>query len=536
MEYIDIVQEKVKLREGKKCIEKILVDLFLEEHMSTKELARRGFLPIPVVTAIKKELIELGLVVQENGIRISDKGKKYVEGNLGYKGLDVEKYKKLKECSEYQDALIGQLSERYREIYENRPVANVQVDQAKATIETAFKRAVLAFINDCLIQKKILCIGDDDLVSISVGLLLKELYPEVSDIGSEIIALDIDERIVNYINLISQEQRIPVEAIKVDFCDPLPINYASHCDTFFTDPPYTEEGVKLFLSRGVSALKKERGLKIFLSFGQKPINETLDIQKIILNHGLTINNIMKGYNIYEGAGLLGNMSQMMMLESTDYMRNVVLSAEKYSKEIYTADFRNHTARYECKFCKRIFKVGKNEAICTIEELKKRKCDFCGGDSFTLMKNRKKPDIDSKGSIITLGKHILADFYDCKQEMLCDERQIHKIMHDAAEIANATVVEENFHKFSPWGVSGAIIIQESHLTIHTWPEYNYAAVDVFTCGETLELWKALEYLKEHLGCQDMQYSDIGRGIFSQNGEKCSDRRTEKFELGARNEEY
>lgn len=515
MQYIDIIQEKVDLREGKASIEKILVFLFLEDHLSTKVLARKVLLPIPVVTAIKKEMISLGIAVQDSGIKLSAKGKKYVEDCLGYKGLNIEKFKKLKNDSSYRDEVIEQLVNKYSEIYEQRPSVDVMIDQAKATIVTTFKRAMLSLINDSIIHKRILCIGDDDLVSIGVGLLLKEIFYSPDNITSEVVALDIDERIVKYINDVASEQDIPVKANKMDFCNPLPITYIDYFDMFYTDPPYTESGMTLFLSRGVSALKKEKGLKVFLSFGQKPLNETLNIQKVISKHGLVINSIWKGYNEYEGASLLGNVSQMIVLESTDYLRNVIMEVEKYSEDIYTADFRNHVSQYKCKSCKHIFKVGKGEKISTIEELKRMRCSFCGKDTFELLKNKKEDEKKQKNEVISLGKHILADFYDCRRELLCDENLIQKIMHNAAKIANATIVEENFHKFSPWGVSGAIIIKESHLTIHTWPEHNYAAVDVFTCGESLDAWKALGYLKEHLECQKLQCNNIGRGNFVQS---------------------
>ncbi|MBU1650990.1 adenosylmethionine decarboxylase, partial [bacterium] len=86
---------------------------------------------------------------------------------------------------------------------------------------------------------------------------------------------------------------------------------------------------------------------------------------------------------------------------------------------------------------------------------------------------------------SLGRQILVEFYHCDAEKLNDERHIAKAMHDAAELSGATIVEEVFHMFSPHGVSGVVVIAESHLAIHTWPEYGYAAVDLFTCGDEIE---------------------------------------------------
>ncbi len=95
----------------------------------------------------------------------------------------------------------------------------------------------------------------------------------------------------------------------------------------------------------------------------------------------------------------------------------------------------------------------------------------------------------------LGRHILVEFSECNSEVLNDVAAIEKAMMDAAQMAGATVINSNFHHFSPFGVSGVVVIQESHLAIHTWPEYRYAAVDLFTCGETVDPWVSFEHLKE-----------------------------------------
>ncbi|HPI41374.1 MAG TPA: adenosylmethionine decarboxylase, partial [Pseudobdellovibrionaceae bacterium] len=95
---------------------------------------------------------------------------------------------------------------------------------------------------------------------------------------------------------------------------------------------------------------------------------------------------------------------------------------------------------------------------------------------------------------SLGRHILVEFNSCNPEKLNDVAFIEQSMIKAAEIAGATVINSTFHHFSPWGVSGVVVIQESHLAIHTWPEYRYAAVDLFTCGETVNPWVSFNHLK------------------------------------------
>ncbi len=110
----------------------------------------------------------------------------------------------------------------------------------------------------------------------------------------------------------------------------------------------------------------------------------------------------------------------------------------------------------------------------------------------------------------LGRHILVELYECSPEILTDVIMIEKAMVTAAENAGATVINSTFHHFSPFGVSGVVVIQESHLAIHTWPEYGYAAVDLFTCGEPVDPWIAYEYLKKELNANHGSSMEIRRG--------------------------
>lgn len=89
---------------------------------------------------------------------------------------------------------------------------------------------------------------------------------------------------------------------------------------------------------------------------------------------------------------------------------------------------------------------------------------------------------------------------------------------AAREAKASIIESRFHRFSPFGVSGVVVIAESHLTIHTWPEYAYAAVDIFTCGDTLQPAVAAEYIVEALESRNPSLMELKRGLLSVRGEK------------------
>lgn len=106
---------------------------------------------------------------------------------------------------------------------------------------------------------------------------------------------------------------------------------------------------------------------------------------------------------------------------------------------------------------------------------------------------------------------------CNPRLLDDLAHIRQVMIEAAEIAGATIVGETFHKFSPHGVTGVVAIAESHLCIHTWPEHGYAAVDIFTCGEALQPYRAARHIVEKLEAREPSVVELKRGIVGQLAE-------------------
>lgn len=109
-----------------------------------------------------------------------------------------------------------------------------------------------------------------------------------------------------------------------------------------------------------------------------------------------------------------------------------------------------------------------------------------------------------------GVQILADLHGCTPAVLDDQELITAAMLEAARRCGATIVAHCFHRFSPHGVSGVVVIAESHLSIHTWPERGFAAVDLFTCGTSLRAEAGLDYLAQVLGCQRRDERTLLRG--------------------------
>lgn len=118
--------------------------------------------------------------------------------------------------------------------------------------------------------------------------------------------------------------------------------------------------------------------------------------------------------------------------------------------------------------------------------------------------------------LSLGSHLLVELYGCDHASLEEENTVGAAMRDAATESEATVVAQSFHEFKPWGVSGAVIIQESHYTIHTWPEHGYAAVDLFYCGGTVKVHKAVDVLRERFKPARIKFLVVRRGLESEVG--------------------
>jgi spermidine synthase len=121
-------------------------------------------------------------------------------------------------------------------------------------------------------------------------------------------------------------------------------------------------------------------------------------------------------------------------------------------------------------------------------------------------------LTSINEMSALGNHILVEFSGCTPQIMNDVSAIEQGMVDAAVKAGATVINSTFHHFSPYGVSGVVVIQESHLAIHTWPEYGYAAVDLFTCGD-IDSWISFDHLQEVFQSKNYSAIEIRRGSLS-----------------------
>ena len=110
----------------------------------------------------------------------------------------------------------------------------------------------------------------------------------------------------------------------------------------------------------------------------------------------------------------------------------------------------------------------------------------------------------------LGIHVLYEVHDCDRSILDDPQALAVIIGNAAQAAGCTIIGERFHRFSPQGVTGVLLLKESHIAVHTWPEHGYAAVDLFSCNLINDLRPVASVLKEGFAAKRVDVREVLRG--------------------------
>ncbi len=117
-----------------------------------------------------------------------------------------------------------------------------------------------------------------------------------------------------------------------------------------------------------------------------------------------------------------------------------------------------------------------------------------------------------GEIGTIGFHYVVEAAGCNPEILADAKKLREVFLEAAKVGRMEVKMTHFFRFSPMGVSGMVVVAESHLSIHTWPEEGYAAIDVYTCGTRPDPEAAVDYILDKIEAKYAHVSEIKRGIY------------------------
>jgi len=370
---LESIYENVRLREDIGVIKQYVFLVLCYPKISVRELARHLFLPVPIISAIKNELKKKNMITDQNGIVATQKGELIIRQELKIEAVDIKRYLQVIKMSNYHE-----LFPTAEALYENRPEVDVTIDQSKCTMETAFKRASYLLQRKETLTGSLLCIGDDDLISVACSFLYAYIT-HGEGVDFHVTVVDKDPRFIEYITKISEEHQLPITCVFHDLINPMPQKLTKQFDCMITDPPYTLNGLQLFITRGLACLKKNTEVSIFLSYPQKPLADRLKIQTFLTANQIVIDNIIENFNHYEGAQIIGGVSHFYQLKT-------MIEAEfddstVFTEKIYTREQNPKNRAYQCMECQRVYQVGYKQTFATIEQLKNKKCPHCAHDKF-----------------------------------------------------------------------------------------------------------------------------------------------------------
>lgn len=373
---LEYVASEVNLREGAPGVAAFLRAVTLNEGVPLKEIAREIGLPIPVATAVRRELEARGLLARDSGVSLTEAGRAFSAEVLDLQAASVVL------CSACDGTGLAApdsaLVERLYAIIKSAPGVKVELDQAPCTPETALRRAALMHKAGALEGRKILLLGDDDSLSLAIPLYLAAQGR--TDPVDNITLLEIDEARMSFLREQTAALGAEVSIVPHDLRDPLPGHIRGSFDTFQTDPPYTVEGAQLFLTRAVEGLRSGPGALGYLSYGQPATADQFALLSAIQSLGFAVTAMHRDFNTYEGASILGSIGQMIELEGL--FAEPVRQPERHSGILYTAEKATRKRSYRCKGCGTRVSLGERGGPNTIEALKSAGCPSCGAAVFS----------------------------------------------------------------------------------------------------------------------------------------------------------
>ncbi|MHA1477485.1 MAG: adenosylmethionine decarboxylase [Promethearchaeota archaeon] len=453
---LTIIAEKARLAEGVEGVRSILLTMYRFPSLKNKKVSQKTGVAIPALAAARGELVKAGIIEKKN--YLGENGRTWILENLKLK-FDHDP------LPDNYEFLLSEIPNEFapiskiEKILENRPEPDFALDQSHAISSTVVNRALYLLKKGDIEGRKILFLGDDDATSLAVGLL---------NLAEEITVIDIDPNVIKFLSESANTLSIKnYNILKHDLRESSPVNILNNYDIVIMDPPYTNEGLRLFLKRAKQVLKtsitiegkvhKVLGKKCLLCFGNKPPKITQNIQLSILDHGFIIKEMIPYFNLYKGASILGQFSHLYYLELAE-IQNVDDKLSLNSLPIYTA------------------------------ELKGRKA------------NPYRP----------IGYHFVGEMRFTDQNFLLENEKIQKIFLDSLTFANLITYDIFHHNYQPYGYSAVAILKTSHAAIHTWPEHGYISIDIFICDEFSKGLEVLKFLKNHFKPEKYEFLYMERG--------------------------
>jgi len=455
-EILTIIAEKAQLAEGIEGVRSILLTMYRFPSLKNKKVSQKTGIAIPPLAAVRGELVKAGILEKKN--YLGESGRTWVKKNLKlkfeYDPLPNNYNLSLSEIPEEFTSIS-----KIEKILENRPEPDFALDQSHAISSTVVNRALYLLKKGDIEGRKILFLGDDDATSLAVGLL---------NLAEEITVIDIDLNVLKFLSEEANTHSLKnYNVLTHDLRESSPASVLNNYDVVVMDPPYTNEGLRLFLKRATQMLKtnvniegkehKVIGKKCLLCFGNKPPKEMQQIQLSILDHGFIIKEMIPYFNLYKGASILGQFSHLYYLELAE-IQNLEDRLSLNILPIYTA------------------------------ELKARK-----GIPY-------RP----------IGYHFVGEMRFSDQNFLLENEKIQKTFLDSLTYADLITYDIFHHNYKPYGYSAVAILKTSHAAIHTWPEHGYISVDIFICDEFSKGLEVVKFLRNQLKPEKYEFLYMERG--------------------------
>lgn len=374
---LERVARATLLREGPAGVAQVLRIVYQEGKITLKNLSRRSGLPIPVLAAVRGELEKAQILERKGGLVLTERGHRFVEGHLK---ITTQHDPICPICHGRGIVIAGDLDsqvQRLERVFQQSPIVDVTLDQAPCLAETSMRRALYMYQHGALEGKRVIILGDDDLVSLAIGFLGQDLGSRLTE---RLTVVEADQRWIDLVQGVSEAENLGIECVQHDLRDPLPESLRHQFDVFETDPPYTTEGMTLFVSRAIQALRPGDGQQGFLSYGHKSPAEMLRAHQNLVNMGLVVREVIPSFNDYQGASILGGSSQMVYLLTTTMTESLVPDSQ-YEAPIYTGESSPTIRLYTCTRCKAEYEVGQGHPFVTIESLKAAGCRECDNTRF-----------------------------------------------------------------------------------------------------------------------------------------------------------
>lgn len=381
--FLEDIATAAKLREGAEGVRKILRAAASHDVIPLKDLAREVSIPLPVVSAVRKEMEKRGALERAGGgVKITAKGIALLgdAGVITVSGTLDSRSSNIKNPDYIPDGMKDVLAKLAAD-HEAMPPVDVTLDQAYALPETTLRRVLFALERDALAGRNVIFLGDDDLISLAASYALS-----AAGAKARLSVVELDGRITSYILKTNSGIKPGIECIVHNLRNPLPAGLQGKYHSFFADPPYTPAGLRLFLSRAAEALEKAPGMQGFLSFAHRDPDTDLEIFRIINECGFSIVEIIPRFNNYAGGGIIGGSSRLIHMASTSYTAPVI--TDVFDDDLYSGEVSPSVRIYECVLCEEKYEVGASRKFSTIESLKESGCAKCGEKKFKRLEKKR----------------------------------------------------------------------------------------------------------------------------------------------------